>query len=585
MLLQMKRARPSEDTFNPVYPYDTETGPPTVPFLTPPFVSPNGFQESPPGVLSLRLSEPLVTSNGMLALKMGNGLSLDEAGNLTSQNVTTVSPPLKKTKSNINLEISAPLTVTSEALTVAAAAPLMVAGNTLTMQSQAPLTVHDSKLSIATQGPLTVSEGKLALQTSGPLTTTDSSTLTITASPPLTTATGSLGIDLKEPIYTQNGKLGLKYGAPLHVTDDLNTLTVATGPGVTINNTSLQTKVTGALGFDSQGNMQLNVAGGLRIDSQNRRLILDVSYPFDAQNQLNLRLGQGPLFINSAHDLDINYNKGLYLFTASNNSKKLEVNLSTTKGLMFDATAIAINAGDGLEFGSPNATNTNPLKTKIGHGLEFDSNKAMVPKLGTGLSFDSTGAITVGNKNNDKLTLWTTPAPSPNCRLNAEKDAKLTLVLTKCGSQILATVSVLAVKGSLAPISGTVQSAHLIIRFDENGVLLSNSFLDPEYWNFRNGDLTEGTAYTNAVGFMPNLSAYPKSHGKTAKSNIVSQVYLNGDKTKPVTLTITLNGTQETGDTTPSAYSMSFSWDWSGHNYINEIFATSSYTFSYIAQE
>nr|6HCN_A Chain A, Fiber protein [Human adenovirus 5]6HCN_C Chain C, Fiber protein [Human adenovirus 5] len=186
---------------------------------------------------------------------------------------------------------------------------------------------------------------------------------------------------------------------------------------------------------------------------------------------------------------------------------------------------------------------------------------------------------------NDKLTLWTTPAPSPNCRLNAEKDAKLTLVLTKCGSQILATVSVLAVKGSLAPISGTVQSAHLIIRFDENGVLLNNSFLDPEYWNFRNGDLTEGTAYTNAVGFMPNLSAYPKSHGKTAKSNIVSQVYLNGDKTKPVTLTITLNGTQETGDTTPSAYSMSFSWDWSGHNYINEIFATSSYTFSYIAQE
>nr|ABW96141.1 chimeric protein 11F.Her2:7 [synthetic construct] len=492
----MKRARPSEDTFNPVYPYDTETGPPTVPFLTPPFVSPNGFQESPPGVLSLRLSEPLVTSNGMLALKMGNGLSLDEAGNLTSQNVTTVSPPLKKTKSNINLEISAPLTVTSEALTVAAAAPLMVAGNTLTMQSQAPLTVHDSKLSIATQGPLTVSEGKLALQTSGPLTTTDSSTLTITASPPLTTATGSLGIDLKEPIYTQNGKLGLKYGAPLHVTDDLNTLTVATGPGVTINNTSLQTKVTGALGFDSQGNMQLNVAGGLRIDSQNRRLILDVSYPFDAQNQLNLRLGQGPLFINSAHNLDINYNKGLYLFTASNNSKKLEVNLSTAKGLMFDATAIAINAGDGLEFGSPNAPNTNPLKTKIGHGLEFDSNKAMVPKLGTGLSFDSTGAITVGNKNNDKIkgqvVALNTLVNGTNPNGSTVEERGLTNSIKANETNIASvTQEVNTAKGNISSLQGDVQAlqeagyipeaprdGQAYVRKDGEWVLLS-TFLSP----------------------------------------------------------------------------------------------------------
>nr|ABW96140.1 chimeric protein FF.Her2:4 [synthetic construct] len=103
----MKRARPSEDTFNPVYPYDTETGPPTVPFLTPPFVSPNGFQESPPGVLSLRLSEPLVTSNGMLALKMGNGLSLDEAGNLTSQNVYSRLNEIDTKQTTVESDISA----------------------------------------------------------------------------------------------------------------------------------------------------------------------------------------------------------------------------------------------------------------------------------------------------------------------------------------------------------------------------------------------------------------------------------------------------------------------------------------------
>ncbi len=586
MLLQMKRARPSEDAFNPVYPYDTETGPPTVPFLTPPFVSPNGFQESPPGVLSLRLSEPLVTSHGMLALKMGSGLALDEAGNLTSQNITTVTEPLKKTKSNISLETSAPLTVTSGILTVATAAPLVVAGNSLTVQSQAPLTVQDSKLSIATKGPLTVSEGKLALQTSGPLSATDNNTLTITTSPPITTTNGSLGVNMENPLYNSNGKLGLRVAGPLQVTNDSHALTVGTGQGVAIDNNALHTKVTGAIGYDTSGNMELKTGGGVRVDSVNRRLILDVDYPFDAQSQLRLKLGQGPLYVNSStHNLDLNYNKGLHLFTTGN-SKKLEVNLKTTKGLIFDTDAVAINAAQGLEFGNDTSTNTNPLKTKLGLGLDYDSNGGMIPKLGTGLSFDTTGAITVGNKSDDKLTLWTTPDPSPNCQIYSEKDAKLTLVLTKCGSQVLATVSALAVKGSLAPISGTISSAHIILRFNEHGVLMNHSGLDPQYWNFRKGDLTNATAYTNAVGFMPNLKAYPKTQSRTAKSNIVSQVYLNGEKDKPMTLTITLNGTDENQTTPASTYSISFSWSWpSNQTYIGQTFATNSYTFSYIAQE
>ncbi len=542
----MKRAKTSDETFNPVYPYDTENGPPSVPFLTPPFVSPDGFQESPPGVLSLRLSEPLVTSHGMLALKMGNGLSLDDAGNLTSQDVTTVTPPLKKTKTNLSLQTSAPLTVSSGSLTVAAAAPLAVAGTSLTMQSQAPLTVQDAKLSLATQGPLTVSEGKLTLQTSAPLTAADSSTLTVGTTPPISVSSGSLGLDMEDPMYTHDGKLGIRIGGPLQVVDSLHTLTVVTGNGITVANNALQTKVAGALGYDSSGNLELRAAGGMRINTGGQ-LILDVAYPFDAQNNLSLRLGQGPLYVNTNHNLDLNCNRGLTTTTSSNTTK---------------------------------------LETKIDSGLDYNANGAIIAKLGTGLTFDNTGAITVGNTGDDKLTLWTTPDPSPNCRIHADKDCKFTLVLTKCGSQILASVAALAVSGNLSSMTGTVSSVTIFLRFDQNGVLMENSSLDKEYWNFRNGNSTNATPYTNAVGFMPNLSAYPKTQSQTAKNNIVSEVYLHGDKSKPMILTITLNGTNESSETSQvSHYSMSFTWSWDSGKYATETFATNSFTFSYIAEQ
>ncbi|CBF14224.1 unnamed protein product [Simian adenovirus 40] len=543
----MKRTKTSDESFNPVYPYDTESGPPSVPFLTPPFVSPDGFQESPPGVLSLNLAEPLVTSHGMLALKMGSGLSLDDAGNLTSQDITSTTPPLKKTKTNLSLETSSPLTVsTSGALTVAAAAPLAVAGTSLTMQSEAPLAVQDAKLTLATKGPLTVSEGKLALQTSAPLTAADSSTLTVSSTPPISVSSGSLGLDMEDPMYTHDGKLGIRIGGPLRVVDSLHTLTVVTGNGLTVDNNALQTRVTGALGYDTSGNLQLRAAGGMRIDA-NGQLILDVAYPFDAQNNLSLRLGQGPLYVNTDHNLDLNCNRGLTT-TTTNNTKKLE--------------------------------------TKISSGLDYDTNGAVIIKLGTGLSFDNTGALTVGNTGDDKLTLWTTPDPSPNCRIHSDKDCKFTLVLTKCGSQILASVAALAVSGNLASITGTVASVTIFLRFDQNGVLMENSSLDKQYWNFRNGNSTNAAPYTNAVGFMPNLAAYPKTQSQTAKNNIVSQVYLNGDKSKPMTLTITLNGTNESSETSQvSHYSMSFTWAWESGQYATETFATNSFTFSYIAEQ
>nr|WAO97423.1 fiber [Human mastadenovirus C] len=585
MLLQMKRARSSDETFNPVYPYDTEIAPTSVPFPTPPFVSPAGMQENPPGVLSLRLAEPLTTSNGALTLKMGGGLTLDEEGKLTSQNITSVDPPLKKTKNNISLQTASPLAVSSGALTLFATPPLAVNDNNLTVQSQAPLTLENSKLSLATKGPLTVSEGKLALETEAPLHASDSSSLGLSVTAPLSISSDSLGLDLQAPIISENGKLGLRVTGPLTVASSIDALTVATGSGIGLDsNTRLQAKLVAPLGFDTNGNIKLSTSGGMRLN--NGTLILDVNYPFEAQGQLSLRVGSGPLYVDSnTHNLTARCLRGLYI-TSSNNQTGLEANIKLTKGLMFDGNAIAVNVSKGLEYSTTEtAQGVNPIQTKIGLGMEYDTDGAIKPRLGSGLSFDNSGAIVVGNKYDDTLTLWTTPDPSPNCQINSEKDAKLTLVLTKCGSQIVGTVSALALKGSLAPINGTVSSVSIFLRFNENGVLMSNSSLESQYWNYRNGNSTNATPYTNALGFMPNLAAYPKGQATTAKSSIISQVYMNGDTSKPMTFTITFNGLSESEESQVSTYSMTFSWRWTNGDYVGHYFITNSFTFSYIAQE
>nr|P36844.1 RecName: Full=Fiber protein; Short=SPIKE; AltName: Full=Protein IV [Human adenovirus E4]CAA54049.1 fiber protein [Human adenovirus E4] len=273
-----------------------------------------------------------------------------------------------------------------------------------------------------------------------------------------------------------------------------------------------------------------------------------------------------PLTFDDKGNIKITLNRGLHVTTGD----AIESNISWAKGIKFEDGAIATNIGKGSRFG------TSSTETGVNNAYPIQV------KLGSGLSFDSTGAIMAGNKDYDKLTLWTTPDPSPNCQILAENDAKLTLCLTMCDSQILATVSVLVVRsGNLNPITGTVSSAQVFLRFDANGVLLTEHSTSKKYWGYKQGDSIDGTPYTNAVGFMPNSTAYPKTQSSTTKNNIVGQVYMNGDVSKPMLLTITLNGT----DDTTSAYSMSFSYTWTNGSYIGATFGANSYTFSYIAQQ
>ncbi|ALE30483.2 short fiber-2 [Simian adenovirus 17] len=88
----MKRSR-IDDDFNPVYPYDAQFNPPS--FLTPPFVSSDGFKDSPSGVLSLNINENkgLTISNSQLTVKLEEDLTFSPTGGITLSSATLWTVP------------------------------------------------------------------------------------------------------------------------------------------------------------------------------------------------------------------------------------------------------------------------------------------------------------------------------------------------------------------------------------------------------------------------------------------------------------------------------------------------------------
>nr|1V1I_A Chain A, FIBRITIN, FIBER PROTEIN [synthetic construct]1V1I_B Chain B, FIBRITIN, FIBER PROTEIN [synthetic construct]1V1I_C Chain C, FIBRITIN, FIBER PROTEIN [synthetic construct] len=107
------------------------------------------------------------------------------------------------------------------------------------------------------------------------------------------------------------------------------------------------------------------------------------------------------------------------------------VSIKKSSGLNFDNTAIAINAGKGLEFdtNTSESPDINPIKTKIGSGIDYNENGAMITKLGAGLSFDNSGAITIGNKNDDKGSGYIPEAPRDG-QAYVRKDGEWVLLST-----------------------------------------------------------------------------------------------------------------------------------------------------------
>ncbi|AFK92512.1 fiber [Human adenovirus 32] len=320
----------------------------------------------------------------------------------------------------------------------------------------------------------------------------------------------------------------------------------------------------------ANGNVSLKVGGGLTLEQDSGKLIVNPKAPLQVAND-KLELSYADPFETSANKLSLKVGHGLKVLD--------EKNAGGLKDLI-GTLVVLTGKGIGVEE-LKNADNTNR-----GVGINV--------RLGKdgGLSFDKKGDLVAWNKHDDRRTLWTTPDPSPNCTIDEERDSKLTLVLTKCGSQILANVSLLVVKGKFSNINNntnpTDKKITVKLLFNEKGVLMDSSSLKKEYWNYRNDNSTVSQAYDNAVPFMPNIKAYPKPTTDTsakpedkksaAKRYIVSNVYIGGLPDKTVVITIKLNAETE------SAYSMTFEFTWA-KTFENLQFDSSSFTFSYIAQE
>ena len=314
----------------------------------------------------------------------------------------------------------------------------------------------------------------------------------------------------------------------------------------------------------TNGDVSLKVGGGLTVEQQTGKLSVNPDAPLQVASD-KLQLALAPPF---------EVKDGKLSLKAGNGLKVIDESISSLQGLL---NTLVVLTGRGI--GTEELKDKNDETKTIGVGLRVRLGE------GGGLTFDEKGDLVAWNVKHDIRTLWTTPDTSPNCKIDQEKDSKLTLVLTKCGSQILANVSLIVVAGKYHIIDNKanpdIKGFTIKLLFDENGVLLDNSNLGKTYWNFRNGNSIVSTAYKKAIDFMPNLVAYPKPTNQSKKYSrdiVFGNMYLGGKPDQPVVIKITFN--QENG----CEYSITFDFAWN-KTYEKIQFETTSFTFSYIAQE
>ena len=220
----MKRTR-LEDSFNPVYPYEADSSTPSVPFVAPPFVSSEGLEESPPGVLSLKYTAPITTdAKGQLTLKLGNNISVVDGA--LSAAVPSVFPPLTNTNNTLTLATAAPLTTNSNSLALAITSPLTLTNNSLTVALANPLQVQNGniQLRLTNLSGLTIRNDGLALNAGWGTSIAGNNELTINFANPLSIYENGSNV----------GKLYVKIGQGLQLQSD-GSITAKLGSGLTFN--------------------------------------------------------------------------------------------------------------------------------------------------------------------------------------------------------------------------------------------------------------------------------------------------------------------------------------------------------------
>nr|UZE90296.1 long fiber protein [Human adenovirus 41] len=562
----MKRAR-LEDDFNPVYPYE-HYNPLDIPFITPPFASSNGLQEKPPGVLSLKYTDPLTTKNGALTLKLGTGLNIDENGDLSSDASVEVSAPITKTNKIVGLNYTKPLALRSNALTLSYNAPLNVVNNNLALNVSQPVTVNaNNELSLLIDAPLNADTGTLRLQSAAPLGLVDK-TLKVLFSSPLYLDNNFLTLAIERPLaLSSNRAVTLKYSPPLKIENE--NLTLSTGGPFTV----------------SGGNLNLTTSAPLSV--QNNSLSLFITSPLKVINSM-LAVGVNPPFTITDSGLAMDLGDGLAL-----GGSKLIINLGPGLQMSNGAITLALDAALPLQYrdnqlqlriGSTSGlimsgvTQTLNVNANTGKGLAVENN-SLVVKLGNGLRFDSWGSIAVSPTTTTPTTLWTTADPSPNATFYESLDAKVWLVLVKCNGMVNGTISIKALKGILLrPTAsfisfvmyfysdGTWRKTYPV--FDNEGILANSAT-----WGYRQGQ-SANTNVSNAIEFMPSSKRYPNQKGSEVQNMALTYTFLQGNPNMAISFQSIYNHALE-------GYSLKFTWRVRN----NERFDIPCCSFSYVTEQ
>lgn len=203
----MKRTR-IEDDFNPVYPYDAESTP-AMPFISPPFVSGEGFQENPPGTLSLYIDRPLYfNAEKKLAISLGRGLEITSTGQLQNTNIIQASSPLSLTNNQLSLNYANPLRVVNDRLTFTYDNPFQFTNSNLSLKigDLSGLRIHNGNLKIhAGWGVSIAHNNELTLRFVDPFTIIDQGP-----------QNGRLSLKYSKGLAVQSGNLQVKLGNGLH---------------------------------------------------------------------------------------------------------------------------------------------------------------------------------------------------------------------------------------------------------------------------------------------------------------------------------------------------------------------------------
>ncbi|AAC13980.1 fiber-2 [Human mastadenovirus F] len=547
----MKRAR-FEDDFNPVYPYE-HYNPLDIPFITPPFASSNGLQEKPPGVLSLKYTDPLTTKNGALTLKLGTGLNIDKNGDLSSDASVEVSAPITKTNKIVGLNYTKPLALQNNALTLSYNAPFNVVNNNLALNMSQPVTINaNNELSLLIDAPLNADTGTLRLRSDAPLGLVDK-TLKVLFSSPLYLDNNFLTLAIERPLaLSSNRAVALKYSPPLKIENE--NLTLSTGGPFTV----------------SGGN--LNLATSAPLSVQNNSLSLGVNPPFlITDSGLAMDLGDGLALGGSK--LIINLGPGLQMSNGA-----ITLALDAALPLQYKNNQLQLRIGSASALIMSGVTQTLNVNANTSKGLAIENN-SLVVKLGNGLRFDSWGSIAVSPTTTTPTTLWTTADPSPNATFYESLDAKVWLVLVKCNGMVNGTISIKAQKGTLLKPTASFISFVMYFYsdgtwrknypvFDNEGILANSAT-----WGYRQGQ-SANTNVSNAVEFMPSSKRYPNEKGSEVQNMALTYTFLQGDPNMAISFQSIYNHAIE-------GYSLKFTWRVRN----NERFDIPCCSFSYVTEQ